>query len=494
MSSINLLSKPAVSTIKSKLAPFSALLLVGSFLAVVLGFMVVTGDWVIAVGILAALPGFILLHKYPWLAILTWLFLAPLVTVTPDFGGRQIYWVIHRALPPITVVIMVVASILGISKRSFPKLGWPELAMTGYLVASLLSIYALNDSPRATFYEFYDRMISPMCLYLVIRLWAPNKDDLNRFASVVFFLLVSQMLVGLLAWYTPHLLPSAWIDEELRTTGTVGSYGAFAAAMLFCGLFLLQSALNQKSAWVRALYLFSFALAGFGVFMSFSRGAWAAGALVILGLLWIDRKHIILVSLVVVPLVYVLANGPLASQVDWASERLYSERSEQSALVRLPVIQASVEMFLAKPFLGWGYENFNRYDWQFYQPVEGVTAPVKDISSHNFYLTLLAEQGLLGTLLFLFPLFWWLMRSFKKMRNLPLEGFWSKRSLILSWLFIFAYITINMFHNMRVVFGLSLWWIGIALIANAVDQPDEPQSSALLPAVSNYYKHIIRSY
>jgi O-antigen ligase len=493
MSSINLLSKPAVSTIKSKLAPFSALLLVGSFLAVVLGFMVVTGDWVIAVGILAALPGFILLHKYPWLAILTWLFLAPLVTVTPDFGGRQIYWVIHRALPPITVVIMVVASVLGISKRSFPKLGWPELAMAGYMVVSLLSIYALNDRPRATFYEFYDRMISPMCLYLIIRLWAPNKKDLNRLAPIVFFMLVSQMLVGLLAWYNPGLLPSAWIDEERRTTGTVGSYGAYAAAMLFCGLFLLQVSMNQKSAWLRALYLFSFALAGFGVFMSFSRGAWAAGTLVILGLLWIDRKHMIRIGLIVVPLVYVLANGPLASQVDWASERLYSDRSEKSALVRLPVIQASVEMFLAKPVLGWGYENFNRYDWQFYQPVEGVTAPVKDISSHNFFLTLLAEQGLLGTLLFLFPLFWWLVQSFKRLRSLPVEGVWSKRSLILSWLFIIGYITINMFHNMRVVFGLSLWWMGLALIANIVEQPDEPKSASLHSLASTYYKPIIRS-
>lgn len=492
MSSINLLSKPAVSTIKSKLAPYSILLLVGSFLAVLLGFMIVTGHWVIAVGILTVLPGFILLHKYPWLAVLVWLFLAPLVTVTPDFGGRQIYWVIHRALPPVTVVIMIVASVLGINKRSFPKLGWPELAMAGYLIASLLSIYALNDNPRATFYEFYDRMISPICLYLIIRLWAPRKDDLNRLAPVVFFLLISQMMVGLLAWYTPDLLPSAWIDEELRTTGTVGSYGAYAATMLFCGLFLLQSALSQKSAWVRLLYLFSFALASFGVFMSFSRGAWAAGTLVILGLLWIDRKQMLRVGLVVIPLAYILANGPLASQVDWASERLYSERSEQSALVRLPVIQASVEMFLAKPFLGWGYENFNRYDWQFYQPVEGVTAPIKDISSHNFYLTLLAEQGLIGTLLFLFPLFWWLVLSFKKLRNLPAEGFWSRRSLILSWLFIFGFMTINMFHNMRIVFGLSLWWVGLALIANAVERPAEPKSSSFPSLISFYNKHIIR--
>jgi O-antigen ligase len=211
--------------------------------------------------------------------------------------------------------------------------------------------------------------------------------------------------------------------------------------------------------------------------MSFSRGAWAAGTLVVLGLFLIDRKRMIQIGLIAIPLVYLLAAGPLAGQIDWARERLYSERSEQSALVRLPVFQASWRMFAAKPVFGWGYENFNRYDWQFYSAVEGVYAPVKDLSSHNFYLTLLAEQGLFGTLLFLSTFFWWLARSFKKMFRLPAAGFWSRRSLILSWLFLFAYMTVNMFHNMRIVFGLGLWWVALALIANAVERPAEAEGS-----------------
>ena len=476
MSSINIAPRPIVSRIKSKFVPYTTLL-AGLGVGFLIGFLVVTGNWIFAVGFVFALPVFILLHKYPWLAVLIWLFLAPMFAITTDSASRQFYWVIHRALPPATIMIMLVASALGINKRRFPKLGFPELMMAGYVLVSLLSILSLNDEPKATFYEFYDRVISPMCLYLIIRLWSPSADDLRRLAPVVFFLLVSQSLIGLMAWYVPHLLPSAWIDEELRTTGSLGSYGAYAATMLFAGLFLLQSALNRQAGWLRLLYMLSFAVAGFGVFMSFSRGAWAAGALVLVGLLLIDQKRMIVVGLVVVPLIYFLAQGPLSSQVDWASERLYSERSEQSALVRLPVIQASLKMLLEKPFFGWGYENFNRYDWQFYQPVQGVAAPVKDISSHNFYLTLLAEQGIIGTLLFLFPFFWWLARSLKEMRTLPAEGFWSKRSLILSWLFIFAYIIINMFHNMRVVFGLSLWWVGLALIANAVERPREVESS-----------------
>ncbi|HSL46391.1 MAG TPA: O-antigen ligase family protein [Anaerolineales bacterium] len=473
----NIFRRFDISTVKAN-AIASAVLGIGAILAIFAGYMVVHGSWMIALALLLALPAFIVLHRYPWLALLIWLAVVPLFTYTPDTAGRQIFWLTHRALPPATLIIMLIASKLRINPRQFPNLGWAEGMMAVYLIFGIASIVLLNDKAQATFYLFYDRVISPICLYMVIRLWAPNEEDLKRLAPVVLFLLVFQIFAGLLAWYSPSLLPAAWTRGDAgRTTGTLSSYGAYAAAMLFSGLFLLQSRLNQKAGFVRNLYLFSFILAGFGVFISFSRGAWTAGLLVILGLLLIDRKHILQIGLIVIPLVYVLADGPLASQIEWAQERLSSERAEQSALVRLPVFQASMRMFAAKPFFGWGYENFNRYDSQFYSAVEGVAAPVKDLSSHNFFLTLLAEQGSVGTFLFLFPFFWWLMRSLRKMPGLPMAGYWGKRSLTLAWLFIFAYITINTFHNMRVVFGLSLWWVGLALIANAVEHPRESGSA-----------------
>jgi O-antigen ligase len=397
--------------------------------------------------------------------VLIWLLVVPLFSITPDAKGRAIYWLAHRALPLLTLIIMLLSSRFRMSKHVFPKLGFPEAMIGLYLLFGIFSIILLNDSPQATFYLFYDRVISPACLYLLIRLCNPDEEDLKRLAPVILFLLLFQLFVGLVAWYRPSLLPSAWVKEEFgRTTGTVSSYGAYAATMLFAGLFLLKSSLNQKTGFIRSVYFLAFILSGFGVFLSFSRGAWAAGVLVLLGLLLIDQKRIIQVALIVIPPLFLLAAGPLASQLAWAQERLYSERAEQSALIRLPVFQASVRMFAEKPLFGWGYENFNRYDTQFYSAIEGLAVPVKDLSSHNSYLTFLAEQGLVGTLLYLFPFFWWLTRSIRILPRLPVEGMWGRKSLILSWLFIFAYFVINMFHNMRVVFGLGLWWVQLGLI------------------------------
>ena len=481
MTSINSLPTPTRCDLRS-FATVLVVFLGAVFLAIVVGYLVVSGSVFLGIAALFAVPVFVVLHRYPWSALLIWLLLGPLFAVTPDPAGRQIYWIIHRALPPAALIIMLIASRLRINVHRFPKLGLPEVAMTGYLIVSIFTINLTSEDPLATFYLFYDRVISPMSLYLLVRLWAPNDEDLRRLAPVVLFVLVFQITVGLLAWYAPSMLPSAWLKEEYgRTTGTLSSYGAFAAMMIFSGVFLLRSGLSQKAGWLRSLYLISFILAGFGVFMSFSRGAWLAGALVILGLILIDQKRLLQVALIVIPSIYFLAAGPLSSQIDWARERLYSEESEQSALIRLPVFQASLRMLAAKPAFGWGYENFNRYDTQFYTPVDGVVTPVKNLSSHNSYLTLLAEQGLVGTLLFLTPFFWWLIKSMRKIPSMPSAGIWGRKSLILSWLFIFAYMAITMFHNMRVVFGLSLWWIGLAMIANIVEHQDGAESAEPSP-------------
>jgi O-antigen ligase len=471
MSSISPFPKSAISTIRSKVTAYPAIFIIaGSGLAVLIAYLVATGNWLVGIGLLLALPAFVLLHKYPWLALLIWLVVVPLVTVTSAAPERRIYWIVHRALPPITVIIMLVSSILRIHTRRIHKLGWPELAMAGYLFVSLVSIALIDDNPLAVFFQFYDRVISPMCLYLIIRLWSPSEVDLRRLVPVTFFVVISQISIGLLAWYTPQVLPSAWIDDELRTVGSLKSYGAYAVTMIFSGLYLLHAALNRRAGLVRSLYMLSFLLAAYGVFMTFSRGAWVAGGLVLVGLFYIYFRHIVRVGIVVIPVIILLAGSVLADQTDWAKERLYSERSEESALVRLPVYQASLRMLAAKPAFGWGYENFNRYDWQFYSPVEGVAAPIRDISSHNFYLQMLAEQGLVGTLFFLFPLFWWLMRSIKTLPRLPAEGFLSRKMLILFWLFFLAYMTINMFHNMRIPFGLGLWWGALALIASVIER------------------------
>lgn len=469
-------------TRQGKLGPGATwgLIIVGVGLGIVVAYLVVAGDWPIALGLGLALPGIIVLHRYPFLGLIIWLLLAPFLMTTNSEMLRRMYWVIHRALPVAAVGLVILSSMLGLRRRKLPKLGWAELAMAGYLVVSQLSIVYLSNDVLATTYHLYDRVFIPMCLYLLIRLSAPDEQDLQRLMPIVFFVCASQSMIGILSWVAPGLLPSMWVERYVgeRTIGSLVNPGTYTTVLIFSGVLTLHAGLNRKPGLVRTLYVSTFLVACLCVFLSFTRSSWLGGVAVILGLVFLYPKFMIRLSLVGLLALVVLGGGLLASQLTRANERLTSEQAEESALSRLPVYYASFRMIEAKPMFGWGYGNFDRFDRQFQGRVLDLVNPEKDHASHNVYLTIGAEQGLIGLLLFLAPMLWWLVFSLKALPKMPSEGFWSRKLLIVLWLIILCQVIVSNFFNIYVVVGLGMWWITLGLIANLVQAVLEPAESA----------------
>lgn len=441
--------------------------LFGLGLCVVVAYLVVADLWPFAVAIVLALPVFVLLHRYPLAGLFVWLLLAQFLVVTDSSMLRRMYWLIHRALPPITIGIILLSHMLHIHKRKLPKLGGAELLMAGYLVVTQLSVMYLSDDVSANTIYIYDRIFVPMCLYLLIRLMHPTEQDLRRLVPFLIFVLIAQSIIGVLSWSAPQMLPGAWLDRAgSRTTGSLQSYSVFTVVVVTCGLLILQSALNHDMGKTRRrLQYLLFGLACFMIFFSFSRGSWLAGLVVLIGLAALYRRFIIRFALVTIPVVAILLSaGALGAYADWASQRFYSEQSEEAALSRLPIYYASYRMFEEKPVVGWGYGNFDRFDRLFQERVGDLVNPVKDHASHNLYLTILAEQGIVGIFFYLAPMFWWLVLSVRVYSKLPAEGFWSRKLLVIFWLLLLFHFIVNNFSNMRVVYGLGLWWITLGFI------------------------------
>lgn len=445
------------------------LLLLGSALSILVAFLLVNGEWYYALGALLILPGVILLHRYPWLALVLWLLLAPFLLHTPTMEERRLYWIIHRALPPITLGIIVVSSALKISCRKLPKLGWLELAIGGYMILSLLSIWLFNDDPLATTYLFYDRFIVPICLYLIVRLTIQDGASAQKLLPVVVFLFISQSMIGILSWSFPQLLPSEWLSQAgSRTTGSLVNASVYTTTLTLTGLVLLHASLISKHRLNRLTAIITFCLLAYCIFISFSRASWIGGIVVLLGLLYIYPQFTFKTSIVVLSVLLLSGSWLLSDQIQWAQSRIYSAESERSALSRLPVYQAAYRMFLAKPLTGWGYGNFDRYDRQFQGRVADFASDNKDHSSHNLYLTTIAEQGLVGLGLYLAPIIGLSILTVKTFPQMPNYGFWSRKLLLIFWLVIISYIVVNNFSNMRVVFGLGMWWITLGLIASMI--------------------------
>jgi O-antigen ligase len=465
----------AIAGRRPSLTPTTGRVVGGMTCAVLTGalvaYLVSSGRWYLALGFLLIPPAFVLLHRYPLAALTIWLLAAPLVVETDSTQVRKIFWIIHRALPVVTVAVIMFSSMLGIRARRLPTLGWPELMLAGYVVASLLSIaYTSNDSVAAT-YLLYDRVFVPMCLYAIVRLLEPDERDFMGLLPAVVFILVSQSVLGVLAWMAPDVLPEVWLGKlGERTTGSLRDPNTFGTTVLFCGMFVLYAGLSARNGWVRRVWApLLFALALLMVFLTFSRAVWLAGFIAIIGTLYIYRRVINrIVAIPIAAVIVMLASGLLAEPIELARYRLGSEQSQESALSRLPVVYASVRMFEAKPLFGWGYGGFDRFDRQFQRPVGNVVYPQKDHASHNLFLTILAEQGIIGFALFVGPMLYWLFRTRSSLANIRADSFLSRRLLAMLWLVFAAFVLVNNFMVMHVPFGLGLWWLTLGLIGSIV--------------------------
>ena len=421
---------------------------------------------------LLAVPAYIFIDRYPFAVVTTWLVLAPLVAVTESTSTRKLFWIVHRGLPVATLLLLVFGALVGLRSRRLPRLGPAELMMAGYVLFSYLSIAYTSVTPRFSAYHLYDAVVIPMCLYLLVRLVAPGEAALRTFVPAVVFLLVTQAVIGLTAWVAPGALPGEWLDKlGQRTTGSLHSPDVYGSVLLFCGLFLLAGALSARGYARRLWPVLLFLLAMFMVFLTYSRASWLAGIFAFVGLVFLARGLMLQLAILLIPVALLIsASGVLHGQIEFAQSRLKSEQSDESALSRLPVAYASVRMFETKPVFGFGYENFNRYDYQYQRRVGNLVYPAKDHSSHNMYLTILAEQGLVGFVLYLGPAFWWLGRTKSRWRSLPRSGLLSRKLVGLLWLSIAGHVIVNNFSRMQVPFGLGVYWITLGFIAAIVSR------------------------
>jgi O-antigen ligase len=441
-------------------------LLLGLVMGILLAVLIVSETWHIAIAVAFLIPMVILFNRYPFVVIVVWLLLAPFLQVTPAGPIRVSYWIVHRAMIPAALILVILADQLKVNKtKSSITLGRADWAIIASMGILLVSVFVNYRSPLPLLYNLYDRFLVAFCAYWLIYFVAPRERGLKFLLPIAFVIVVAEFVIGLLSWYVPDSLPYFWIKENGRTNGTFLGYSGYTIGLAFCSLLLFHAAANRKLGLVRTIFLVVFSLGIIGIFLSFSRGSWLAIVIVVLGLLLIYPKMTIRMAIVISIAIAILGGGIMADELTYAQERFYNEGT---ALDRLVVYYTAWEMIKVKPFLGWGYETYDLYDAQFETRVANHVTNY-NLTSHNTFLTILVERGFIGFLIYTFPVFWWLFLSFRVWSRMPKSGFWSRKLLIIFWLaIVFQVVVGNFTDTKRDTFVFTTWWIILGFIANMV--------------------------
>jgi O-antigen ligase len=462
---IETIDPPAPRVQQGKMIARWLVIILGVGLGFAVGWLVSGGNWLYAVAVAVLIPFTAIIASRPFLGVIIWLLIMPFASVLPN--SDKIYWAIHRLLIPGILVLIILLRALRVNQRQPIRLGPPELAMgiLAVLGPSLILLFQKEDS--VPLIRYADRMILPFCMYLIIRLTSPREGEIRLLQWTALFIVVSQSMIGILSWFAPGILPTAWLYlQGARTSGSLIDPAVYTSMLIFCITLLFQGAMNRQPDIIRTLFLMACGLGMICVFLSLERSAWLGGALVMIGLFILWPKPMLRVAVFGGILGIILGSGLLSTPFNKTGERI---TDPQPVYDRIVVFDAMSQMVQIKPILGWGYETLDQNIQFYYRRVGDAVIARNVITSHNTYLTILTELGIVGILLYLFPIFWWFVLSLRHWRKLPSEGLWSRSLLAATWLAGVHYLVVSSFMDMRwFPIGLTLWWMMLGFVANMV--------------------------
>jgi len=240
--------------------------------------------------------------------------------------------------------------------------------------------------------------------------------------------------------------------------------------LMFCTVVLITAAMNRKNDLIRIMYLLVSGVSVISVFLSLERGSWLGGVLVIFALVIFHGKKLFKFILIGGFFVLILSFSLLSKQISMASNRIGEQHPINDRIV---VSDAMIRMIIEKPVLGWGYDSLNSNLANYYRQVGAANIIIGFITSHNTFLTIFAELGLVGILLYLSPILWLLIKSIKLLRGNSIKSH-NKTLLITVWISSIQYFIVSNFMDMRFFpIGLTLCWMIMGMIANQLGEKFE---------------------
>jgi O-antigen ligase len=434
------------------------------------------------------------------IAIALWI---TVLTLAPHYAFRPLHLGFHYFLLPFLLGVHLYFRwrVKGISL--FRSLGWPGLSMILYLVLAAISYYWGDKTGSVALHllAVFRNILVPFAVFWLIRYTHLGNDQIRILVPVMALLSVINVLISLLAWFKPQYLPSIWpalLSDigEIRITGTFTNPDILSCALALYSSFILQEAIQWKTGFYRLFLLSVCSLSWSGIVLTFSRTSWIGLVFLLLitfivygrGLVKLDLIGL-LPGVLLLAIIFAFPPNTLEEQRKAFSNTLLPSNTMQMtgnritspSQIRSRILTgyAGIRMFSERPIWGWGYETYNLHAKKFVKPVGSLKATEYEkerAPSHNTFITMLAETGVLGLLLYTFPFAWW---GFLAVRNrhlyvvsLPSKSFLDFRFFIILWTNLAFIFLISQSIDIRFFpFSLVQIWLILGLLSNLI-QPD----------------------
>ncbi len=372
---------------------------------------------------------------------------------------------------------LVIAGLLGLFlHRNEGEPTLPKTRLNRYILIYCLLLYVslwmgsylLNlpwpISPRDERFADWKNLVEMPVLFLLVTATVKTRKQM-------LILLALMMLTTLRAnigfYHTVSGRDFSHFSNNLRYAGVLGYAGQNGLAAFMAGLlvFLLAIAPAARGLWYRALVYTSIAFTAYCVLFCFSRGGYvgALAGLVVLGILK-DRRYLLVVAALLATWETVVPNA--------VKERVLmtydGNQVESSANERLQLWEDAFNIIPEHPVLGTGFVTY-RY----------LGRSEDYLDTHNYYVKVTVETGLVGLGLFAY-LLWLMIREGFTLFRQSRDPLFKRLGLGLVAMMICA-IGVNFFGDRWMYQQISAYmWTYLALVCRArMIEAEEAQAETL---------------
>jgi O-antigen ligase len=317
------------------------------------------------------------------------------------------YW--RQAFPGIpfdwllAIILFIIIFIHMVSTKRLPDVFFNNLNIW-------FSLFFLVNVVSSLFSEFRGHALTQLLvifqayLYVVINLFFLNEEGIADKLPLVLGLSIGlNSLIASLGYFFGMEFMNTWGEEGIvLTTGVTRGANTLALMCVFVIPLLVHKMLNARSTGVFFLYAGLVFINICGIISSESRGGFLHLIIVTMLILFFNRHlfqpRFLGIAISLLAFGVVIVGTAIPDDYFERQKSLVAENKDNSLRRRAAYIRVGLRSFVENPFIGAGTGSFPKI-WV--QSRETLYFKMQERPSHNVYLEVLVESGLIGLLLFL---------------------------------------------------------------------------------------------
>jgi len=275
-----------------------------------------------------------------------------------------------------------------------------------YVLSLFYGILTLGELGERHIEKLKDILI-PIIIYFIVLNSVRDKRGIIITLLATFFPLpymfhvFRTQLSGVLRWH---------YDDDYRINGTFMDLGSNEIAAFYAGytFILITLFIYTKNNIIRSLLSILIIINTYCLVYSYSRGSWLSFAIGIAVLLFFIKRKVFYIAIILLPILWGSALTIFPVSVQERMSTIFVENEDErdaSAQSRFVIWENAITEYTKSPIIGIGFHTFHHLN-----PYDG-----KD--THNYYIKLLTEQGIIGLGIFLLILLRGTKQSIKLYRD-----------------------------------------------------------------------------